>query len=147
MMAHITYLSEEGMARKFERARRADGPMTLGSDYEVEHYLDHQAEIFLARFDPHTYLYLSRVMDYFEPFAEEYARVPETRFLLISFSSDWRFGTEHSIYIESELAARGVRVSRHEVTSPWGHDSFLMDVPEYHDLVREFMYQEVRGPL
>ena len=71
MMAHITYLSDESMRRKFDRARRSAGaPMTLASDFEVEHYLDHQAEIFLARFDPHSYLYLSRVMDYFEPFAE-----------------------------------------------------------------------------
>src|SRR5919199_486528 len=68
MLAHITYLSAEGMALKFDRARRGTG-MTLESDFEVEHYLDHQAEIFLARFDPLTYLYLSRVMDYFEPFA------------------------------------------------------------------------------
>jgi homoserine O-acetyltransferase len=142
MMAHITYLSEEGMARKFDRARRAPGPMTLRSDYEVEHYLDHQAEIFLARFDPLTYLYMSRVMDYFEPFAEGYARAPDTRFLVISFSSDWRFGTEHSRHIEAELAARGVAVRREEVASPWGHDSFLMDVPEYHALVRGFLYQD-----
>ena len=75
MMAHITYLSEEGMERKFARARACAAiPMTLRSDYEVEHYLDHQAEIFLARFDPLTYLYMSRVMDYFDPFAESYAR-------------------------------------------------------------------------
>ena len=97
MMAHITYLSEEGMELQVRpRAARADGPMTLRSDFEVEHYLDHQAEIFLARFDPHTYLYLSRVMDYFEPFAEPTARTPSTRFLLVSFDTDWRFGTEHS---------------------------------------------------
>ena len=70
MMAHITYLSEEGMELKFGRERRAGGPMTMASDFEVEHYLDHQAEIFLERFDPLTYLYLSRVMDYFDPFAE-----------------------------------------------------------------------------
>ena len=78
--------------------------MTLRSDYEVEHYLDHQAEIFLARFDPPTYLYMSRVMDYFDPFAESYPRAPDTRFLLISFSSDWRFGTEHSEHIEARAA-------------------------------------------
>jgi homoserine O-acetyltransferase len=140
MMAHITYLSEEGMERKFQRARRVDGaPMTLRSDYEVEHYLDHQAEIFLARFDPLTYLYTSRVMDYFDPFAETHARAPDTRFLVISFSSDWRFGTPHSRHIEAELAARGAFVRREEVASPWGHDSFLMNVPEYHALVREFI--------
>ena len=71
--------------------------MTLTSDFEVEHYLDHQAEIFLARFDPHTYLYLSRVMDYYEPFAERRAHARDTRYLLVSFDSDWRFGTEHSV--------------------------------------------------
>ncbi|HEX6026747.1 MAG TPA: homoserine O-acetyltransferase [Solirubrobacter sp.] len=148
MLAHITYLSEEGMERKFARARRADGaPMTMRSDYEVEHYLDHQAEIFLARFEPGTYLYMSRVMDYFDPFAETYERPPDTRFLVISFSSDWRFGTPHSECIEAELAARGADVRREEVASPWGHDSFLMDVPEYHELVREFMYQGGGGAL
>ena len=85
------------MELKFGRARRAAGPMTMASDFEVEHYLDHQAEIFLARFDPLTYLYLSRVMDYFDPFAER-RRVAGAGHALprVSFDSDWRFGTEHS---------------------------------------------------
>jgi homoserine O-acetyltransferase len=138
MMAHITYLSVESMGMKFDRARRADGPMTMESDFEVEHYLDHQAQIFLPRFDPFSYLYLSRVMDYFEPFAEP-GGTPSTRYLLVSFDSDWRFGTEHSEYIEARLRERGADVRRHEVRSPWGHDSFLMDVPAYHALVREFV--------
>ena len=130
MMAHITYLSVESMGLKFDRARRVpDAPMTFDSDYEVEHYLDHQAEIFLARFDPLTYLYLSRVMDYFEPFAEHVARTPSTGYLLVSFDSDWRFGTEHSEFIEDAAARARRDVARHEVASPWGHDSFLMDVP------------------
>jgi homoserine O-acetyltransferase len=148
MMAHITYLSEEGMERKFERARRVpDAPMTLGSDFEVEHYLDHQAAIFLARFDPHTYLYLSRVMDYYDAFAEERTVPPSTTYLLVSFSTDWRFGTEHSVHMEQRLRALGVDVSNHEVESPWGHDSFLMNVPEYHQLVRDFVYQGVTSTL
>jgi homoserine O-acetyltransferase len=148
MMAHITYLSEEGMELKFDRARRDPGAaMTLASDYEVEHYLDHQANIFLARFEPGTYLYLSRVMDYFDPFAEDYPRVPDTEYLLVSFSSDWRFGTPHSVRMERELRARGAAVCHHEVASPWGHDSFLMDVPEYHAHVRQFLYQEGVGAL
>jgi homoserine O-acetyltransferase len=138
MMAHITYLSDESMAIKFDRARRASGAMTMESDFEVEHYLDHQAKIFLARFDPHTYLYLSRVMDYYEPFAQ-HSGTPSTRYLLVSFDSDWRFGTEHSEYIEARLRERGADVARHELRSPWGHDSFLMDLPEYHALVREFI--------
>jgi homoserine O-acetyltransferase len=140
MMAHITYLSEHGMDLKFHRARRVpDAAMTIGSDFEVEHYLDHQAAIFLERFEPGTYLYLSRVMDYFDPFGEEGLRAPETRFQLISFSSDWRFGTEHSERMASSLHAIGASVEHHEVESPWGHDSFLMDVPEYHALVRAFV--------
>ena len=140
MMAHITYLSGEGMELKFARERRQpDGGMTIESDFEVEHYLDHQAAIFLARFEPHTYLYLSRVMDYFDPFGEPSAGTPATRYLVISFDSDWRFGTEHSEHIEAQLRRRGADVRRHEVRSPWGHDSFLMDVPEYHALVREFL--------
>jgi homoserine O-acetyltransferase len=140
MMAHITYLSNESMAIKFDRARRADGPMTMQSDFEVEHYLDYQARIFLERFDKYTYLYLSRTMDYYEPFAERIpAATPSTRYLLVSFDSDWRFGTEHSEHIEAKLRERGADVARHEVRSPWGHDSFLMDLPEYHALVRDFV--------
>ncbi|MDA0181320.1 homoserine O-acetyltransferase [Solirubrobacter phytolaccae] len=147
MMAHITYLSEEGMELKFSRARRVPGAeMTIQSDFEVEHYLDHQAKIFLARFDPHTYLYLSRVMDYYEPFADGPA-APPTKYLLVSFSSDWRFGTEHSVYMEEQLRALGADVRHHEVESPWGHDSFLMDVPEYHRHVRDFVYQEAAATL
>jgi homoserine O-acetyltransferase len=142
MMAHITYLSEQGMDLKFGRARRGEGPMTMDSDFEVEHYLDHQAAIFLEQFDPLTYLYLSRVMDYFDPFAEGVGGAgvpPDTRFLLVSFDSDWRFGTEHSRHLARELEARGADVRHHDVHSPWGHDSFLMDVPEYQPLVAAFL--------
>jgi homoserine O-acetyltransferase len=142
MMAHITYLSVESMGMKFDRARRVpDAPMSFDSDFEVEHYLDYQAKIFLARFDPLTYIYLSRVMDYFDPFAS-HRGTPSTDYLLVSFDSDWRFGTEHSKFIEAELLQRRASVTRHEVRSPWGHDSFLMDVPEYHALVREFLHPQ-----
>jgi homoserine O-acetyltransferase/O-succinyltransferase len=139
MMAHITYLSERGMDLKFGRARRAAGPMTMASDFEVEHYLDHQAAIFLARFDPLTYLYLSRVMDYFDPFAEPAGERPSTRFLAISFDTDWRFSPAHSQVIADELERRGADVRHAVVTSPWGHDTFLMAVPEYHALVADFV--------
>jgi homoserine O-acetyltransferase/O-succinyltransferase len=138
MMAHITYLSEQGMELKFGRERRAAGPMTMASDFEVEHYLDHQAEIFLERFDPLTYLYLSRVMDYFDPFSERPQR-SSTRFLAISFSSDWRFGSEHARAIARELDALGADVRHVEIASPWGHDSFLMEVPGYQELVADFL--------
>jgi homoserine O-acetyltransferase len=140
MMAHITYVSDESLRRKFDRERKVpDAAMTLASDFQVEHYLDYQAKIFLARFDPHSYLYLSRVMDYYLPFEDEPGETPSTRFLLVSFDSDWRFGTEHSVHIREQLEARGADVVHHEVESPWGHDSFLMNVPEYHELVRDFV--------
>jgi homoserine O-acetyltransferase/O-succinyltransferase len=139
MMAHITYLSEEGMSRKFGRARRAPGPMRMDSDFEVEHYLDHQAKIFLERFDALTYLYLARTMDYFEPFADDVAGPPSTDVLLVSFDSDWRFGTEHSRHIADELRRLGARPEHVEVASPWGHDSFLMDIPAYHEAVARLL--------
>ena len=149
MMAHITYVSEESLRRKFDRERQDGAPgdpmpadsMTLATDFEVESYLDHQAAVFLDRFDALSYLYLSRVMDYFAPFSDpelDLAAV-DTRFLLVSYDTDWRFGTEHSAFIAEQLAAGGVDVRHEDVASPWGHDSFLLDVPEYHALVRDFV--------
>ncbi|MFT4265434.1 MAG: homoserine O-acetyltransferase [Nocardioides sp.] len=149
MLAHITYVSDAGLEAKFGRARRgAPGEPgkeeTLETDFEVESYLDHQGEVFVDRFDPLSYLYLTRLLDYFEPFADPgfAARAAGTRFRLISFDSDWRFGTAHSELIERNLRAAGAEVDRHEVPSPWGHDSFLLDPPGYLDLVRTFLSQE-----
>jgi homoserine O-acetyltransferase len=140
-LGHVTYLSQESMRRKFDRARRAGAgaPMTLDVDFEVEHYLEHQGEIFVERFDALSYLYLTRVMDYFEPFADpqlDLARV-QTSFLAISFDSDWRFGSEHSRFIVEQLRAGGAAARHVELASPWGHDSFLLDGAEYHRLVAE----------
>jgi homoserine O-acetyltransferase len=143
MLAHITYLSEQSLEAKFGRRRRDDGPPRLGTHFEVESYLDHQAEVFLARFDALTYLYLTRVMDYFDPFAapDAGARIASggTRFLVLSFDSDWRFPTPHSERIHEQLVAAGVPSEHQELHSPWGHDSFLLDVPEYLDRVRTFV--------
>jgi homoserine O-acetyltransferase/O-succinyltransferase len=140
-LGHITYLSSESMRRKFDRGRR-DGPhapMSMSSDFEVEHYLDHQGESFLERFDALSYLYLTRLMDYFDPFAEEDLDLAQvrTRFLAISFDSDWRFGSEHSRYLVDSLRAGGVEARHVEVSSPWGHDSFLLEGEHYHRLVSE----------
>jgi homoserine O-acetyltransferase len=149
-LGHITYLSEESMRRKFDRARRGreDAPMTIGVDFEVEHYLEHQGEIFVERFDALSYLYLTRTMDYFEPFADPrlaLARV-DTSFLAISFDSDWRFGSEHSRFIVEQLRAGGVAARHVEIASPWGHDSFLLDGERYHRLVAEELdYQPHSG--
>jgi homoserine O-acetyltransferase len=145
-MAHITYLSEEGMRRKFGRRLQDRESPRFGFDvdFQVESYLHHQGEAFLKRFDANSYLYLTRVMDYFDPFGdlvaawEKLERV-DTRFLVISFDSDWRFDTAHSRELVRILSAHRVPVTFREIASPHGHDSFLLVVPEYHRTVSSFM--------
>jgi homoserine O-acetyltransferase/O-succinyltransferase len=145
MMAHITYLSEESMRLKFgRRIQGADAPrFGLDIDFQVESYLQHQGEAFLKRFDANSYVYLTRCLDYFDPFREAAARRRiermKTRFLVMSFDSDWRFDTSHSRDIVTTLTREGVPVTFREVASSWGHDSFLLVVPEYHDTVRAFL--------
>jgi homoserine O-acetyltransferase/O-succinyltransferase len=146
-LGHITYLSVESMRRKFDRTRRGglEGPMSLTSDFEVEHYLDHQGKTFVERFDALSYIYLTRAMDYFDPFSQpalDLARV-STRFLAISFDSDWRFGSEHSRYIDDELRAGGVDARHVELSSPWGHDSFLLADEDYHRVVAQALRERV----
>ncbi len=144
MLAHITYVSGQALEKKFGRERRDAAGPTFGIDFQIESYLDHQGEKFLKRFDANTYLYLSRVMDYFDPFADEETAVERlrnnpTRFLLVSFDTDWRFSTAHSLEIARVLEKAGCNLVREEVASPWGHDSFLLPVPAYHQLVRDFL--------
>lgn len=139
MMAHITYVSEESLRHKFGRDRIGESP-TFDVDFQVESYLEHQGQTFLDRFDANSYLYLTRVMDYFDPFAAEEAAVAglrrvSTRFLVVSFDTDWRFPTAHSAEIARVLRRAGCAVYQEEVVSPWGHDSFLLEVPRYHALV------------
>ena len=142
MLAHITYVSEQLLDTKFGRERRGDGPPRMGTDFQVESYLDHQASTFLDRFDALSYLYLTRVMDYFEPFADPTAAeraAAYARFLLISFDTDWRFPTHHSVHLHEQLVAAGADSAHVEITSAWGHDSFLLQPPGYHALVAEFL--------
>jgi homoserine O-acetyltransferase len=146
-LAHVTYLSERGMAAKFPRAEPDgwaavdDATTWLAPTYDVERYLEHQAAIFLKRFDPWSYLYLTRVMDAFDPFGSGPVTLdPRTSALVLSFDSDWRFGTEHSVALASGLRAGGLTdVREHVIASTWGHDSFLLDVPDYLEHVRAFV--------
>lgn len=145
MMAHITYVSAPGLETKFGRRSGSAHP-TMAPDFEVEHYLQHQGEAFLERFDALSYLYLSRLLDYFDPFGEAIGRAAQaalrrtsTRFQLVSFDSDWRFSTPHSLRILEHLQAAEVDAAHHEVASPWGHDSFLLSPPGYHELVASFL--------
>lgn len=152
MMAHITYLSEEAMSEKFGRRLQGDEPpgsrMGLGVDFQVESYLNHQGEVFLDRFDALSYLYLTRSMDYFDVFADPGAAVRiaagGTRFLVLSFDTDWRFDTSHSRRIVRTLEDAGASVSFREIRSPWGHDSFLLVVPGYHETVSAFINADSR---
>ena len=148
MMAHITYLSEAAMTAKFgRRFQDSDTPrFGFGVDFQVESYLRHQGESFLSRFDALSYLYLSRALDYYDPFSEPDAPAQMqalagagTRTLVISFDSDWRFDTSHSLRIVQTLEHAGAPVTFREVASPTGHDSFLLPVPEYHAIVAAFL--------
>ncbi|MEI7559680.1 MAG: homoserine O-acetyltransferase [Actinomycetes bacterium] len=151
MTAHITYLSEEAMRQKFGRRRQdpaapaanPDEPESdFDVDFEVESYLRHQGSTFLDRFDANTYLYFSRMMDRFDPFSEPevfgHLKDLKTKFLLVSFDSDWRFDSNHSRDIQRQLARAGIPVSFREIESPWGHDSFLLEIPDYHRTVATF---------
>ena len=148
MMAHITYLSEAAMTEKFgRRFQDSSSPrFGFGVDFQVESYLRHQGESFLSRFDALSYLYLSRALDYYDPFSEpdaasQLAAMAEygTRTLVLSFDSDWRFDTSHSLRIAQSLEHARVPVTFREVASPTGHDSFLLPVPEYHAVVAAFL--------
>lgn len=149
MMAHITYLSEDAFEEKFGRNVQYPGQARgFGVDFAVESYLEHQGNKFLTRFDALSYLYLTRVMDYFDPFSRPDALAAvmhdPVRFLVISFDSDWRFSTAHSRRIVRALEHAEVPVSFREVASVWGHDSFLLEIPEYHDTIRAYLEAEVR---
>ncbi|KQT90970.1 homoserine O-acetyltransferase [Marmoricola sp. Leaf446] len=145
-LAHVGYVSEQLLEDKFGRRRLDDGPPRLGTDFQVESYLDHQAAVFLERFDALTYLHLTRVMDYFDPFADpaaaERLRAGGTRFEVVSFDSDRRFPTAHSARIHAHLVAAGVASEHTDLASAYGHDSFLLAPPGYHELVRASLDRE-----
>ena len=144
MMAHITYVSEEALDSKFGRepnpSNKAPG---FGVDFAIESYLDHQGQVFLERFDALSYLYLTRVMDYFDPFADPAAldrlAGDPVKWLVLSFATDWRFGTAHSRRMVRALEHVGAPVTFREIPSTFGHDSFLLDVGPYHDTLRAFL--------
>lgn len=144
MMAHITYLSEEAFAEKFGRqAQEQTLSRNFGVDFAVESYLEYQGQRFLSRFDALSYLYLSRALDYFDAFAEPDAldllKQDPVKFLVMSFDSDWRFSTKHNRRIVRHLEGAQQPTTFREIKSPWGHDSFLLEIEPYHDTVRAFL--------
>lgn len=146
MGAHITYLSEAALHRKFGRNLQDRDARTFSfdADFQVESYLRHQGSIFVERFDANAYLYLTRAMDYFDLAADHGGVLAKafkgtrTRFCVCSFSSDWLFPTPESRAVVHALNAAGASVSFVELESDKGHDAFLLDEPELFATLRGF---------
>ena len=147
MGAHITYLSDAALHRKFGRKfqDRSNPTFSFDADFEVESYLRHQGITFVERFDANCYLYLTRAMDYFDLAADHdgvlanaFKGTP-TRFCVVSFTSDWLFPTSESRAIVHALNAGGARVSFAEIVTDKGHDAFLLEEPELFAIVRGFL--------
>jgi homoserine O-acetyltransferase len=146
MVAHITYLSERAMTRKFGRRTRVGESVSLFDDmFEVESYLRHQGSSFVQRFDALSYLSITRATDHFD-LAEEHGgdmanafRATRTRFCIISFSSDWLYPTEDNRAIARALNRVAANVSFVEIASDKGHDAFLLDEPDFHRALAGFL--------
>jgi homoserine O-acetyltransferase/O-succinyltransferase len=147
MAAHITYLSEQALHRKFGRALRNRDTVAYGfdADFEVESYLRHQGISFVDRFDANSYLYITRACDYFDLAAEHAGvlanafRGTPTRFCVISFTSDWLYPTSENRLIVQALNAIAANVSFVEIETDKGHDAFLLEEPEFFATLRGFL--------
>lgn len=145
MIGHITYLSDDVMMEKFGRSLRS-GTINFhfDVDFEIESYLRHQGDKFSEYFDANTYLLITRALDYFDPAAAcgnsltRALHPAKARFLVVSFTSDWRFSPARSREIVKALLDNRLDVSYAEIDAPHGHDAFLLDDPRYHALVRAY---------
>ena len=147
MAAHITYLSEAALHRKFGRNLQDRLAVTYGfdADFQVESYLRHQGSTFVDRFDANSYLYITRAMDYFDLAAEHGGSLTgafegtRSRFCIISFTSDWLFPTAESREVVHALNAAAANVSFVEIATDNGHDAFLLHEPELFATLRGFL--------
>jgi homoserine O-acetyltransferase len=152
MVAHITYLSEASIEKKFgRRLQHGDQfayELLRETEFQVESYLHHQGSRFVERFDANSYLYLTRAMDYFD-LADAYGSIEkalsatEARFLITSYTTDWLFPTVQSRELVNALVAARKHVSYVELKSPFGHDSFLLEVDPLEDLLKPFLEQSL----
>ncbi|PKO92679.1 MAG: homoserine O-acetyltransferase [Betaproteobacteria bacterium HGW-Betaproteobacteria-1] len=146
MLGHITYLSDDAMGAKFGRKLR-DGEIKygFGVEFEMESYLRYQGDKFAGEFDANTYLRMTRALDYFDPALEHGGNLStalanvKARFLVVSFTSDWRFSPARSREIMKALLDNECSVSYAEVTAAHGHDAFLMPDPHYHNILRNYL--------
>src|SRR6202008_1243534 len=145
MVGHITYLSDEQMEEKFGRGLRDGLNFSFAPEFQIESYLRHQGEKFAEYYDANTYLRITKALDYFDPAAAtggDLARAlaPATcKFLVISFTTDWRFSPARSREIVKALVDNRRDVSYAEILAPHGHDAFLLDTPQYHAVVRTYL--------
>ncbi len=151
MVGHITYMSDDSMREKFGRRLRGRENFGFGFDidFEVESYLRYRGSEFVNRFDANSYLYITKAMDYFDLTNGSQSLVAAlekvtSRFLVISFTSDWLYPSYQSQEIVRALRARAVDVAYCELTSNYGHDAFLVDVAEQTDLIRGFLASTYR---
>jgi homoserine O-acetyltransferase len=149
MAAHITYLSEESLTEKFGRRLQDRQSKSFGfdADFQIESYLRYQGISFISRFDANSYLYITRAMSYFDLAEEHGGRLADAfagtraRFCVVSFDTDWLYPTEQSRRLVHALSASGAAVSFVELAAPFGHDSFLLDVPALDRVVAGFLGQ------
>jgi len=151
MIGHVTYLSDDAMMEKFGRVLRAGKlGFHFDVDFEVESYLRHQADKFSSYFDANTYLLITRALDYFDPAAAHGGNLAaalaaaRASFLVVSFTSDWRFSSARSREIVKALLDNRRDVSYAEIDAPHGHDAFLLEDPRYHALVRAYFERVAR---
>ena len=148
MIAHVTYLSEKAMQRKFGRKLQSRDIISFGfeADFQVESYLRYQGQSFVDRFDANSYLYMTRAMDYFDV-SETFPKIirfntddnSHIHHCVISFTSDWLFPTNENKEIVKILNQEGKKVSFTEIETDSGHDSFLLDVPELYKTIKNFL--------
>jgi homoserine O-acetyltransferase len=153
MAAHITYLSEQALQRKFGRELQRDGlSWGFDADFQVESYLRYQGASFVDRFDANSYLYITRAMDYFDlasthrgVLTEAFRRARAVKFCVLSFSSDWLYPTTESRDVVRALNAAGCRASFAEIESDKGHDAFLLDEPQLEATLRGFLSAQAQA--
>ena len=152
MLGHITYLSDDAMAEKFGRALRTGSiKFNFDVEFEIESYLRYQGDKFSEYFDANTYLRITKALDYFDPAADydgDLTRAlgrAKASFLVVSFTSDWRFSPARSREIVKALVDNNRNVSYAEIDAPHGHDAFLMDDPRYHGVLRAYFDNVERG--
>ena len=146
MIGHITYLSDDVMEKKFGRELRAAelGYSTQDIEFQIESYLRHQGDKFSEYFDANTYLLITRALDYFDPALAHGGDLSRTfatatcKYLLASFSTDWRFAPARAREIVKALLDNRLDVSYAEIDAPHGHDAFLLDDPRYHGVLRAY---------